>query len=240
MAAPTIKIGGNAPTMNRKLIIIGTADNRKDAPFDEDVTIWGTGGVAILPDVKRVDVLFELHPERYWKLPEVMPILAGFKGIIYMQDKVPEIPMSCRYPIDEVKKEFYIPTMGNSLYITNTVAFMFALAYLQGYREIETYGVWMEHETEYNNQRTNLEYYIGYLTAKGVKITLHAGEVLKAAFLYAYEEPILFARLIEDGRGLDNSKIDLQNKVTLAQRELWMKEGGIRYNKNLRRGVGGY
>ena len=238
MAEPIV-IGGT-PTEKKKLIIIGTADNRKDAPFDEDVVIWGTGGVLTAPDVTRCDAVFELHPERYWKMPNVLPVLAGYKGIIYMQEKVDEIPTSCRYPIEAVKQQFYIPTMGRSLYITNTVAFMFALAYLEGYKEIETFGVWMEHATEYTNQRTNLEYYVGYLTAKGVKITLHAGEVLKSSFLYAYEEPVLFARLIEDGGALANGKTDLQNKVTMAQREMWMQEGGIRYNKDLRRKFGGY
>ena len=224
----------------KKLIILGTADNRKDAPFDEDVVIWGTGGVATAPDVKRVDVLFELHGERYWKLPNVLPILAGFKGQILMQEVIPEIPNSARYPIEAVKEEFYIPTMGKSLYITNTVAFMFALAYLEGYTEIECFGVWMEHASEYDRQRTNLEYYIGYLTAKGVKITLHQGEVLKSAFLYAYEEPALFEKLIEDGPAMVNGKAEIQNRVTLAQRDLWMQEGGIRYNDNLRRKFGGY
>ena len=225
----------------KKLIMLGTAPNRKDAPFnDENVVIWGTGGVVNAPDVPRVDAIFELHPERYWKRPDVLPILGSYGGVIYMQDHYDELPWSVPYPIEDVKKEFYIPTMGASLYVTNTVSFMFALAYLQGYTEIETYGIWMEHSTEYDHQRTNCEYYVGYLTAKGVKITLNAGEILKASFLYAYEEPPLFIKLLEDGQTLENGRLQLENELLSKQRALWMQEGGKKYNTDLRKKFGGY
>jgi hypothetical protein len=230
-----------APARDKKLIILGTATNRDQAPFDdENVVIWGTGGTVNAPGIKRVDAIFELHPERYWKRPEVLEILSKYKGHILMQDHYDEIPNSVRYPIEKVREEFYIPTMGPCLYVTNTVAYMFMMAYLEGFREIDTYGVYMEHETEYDHQRTNCEYYVGYLTAKGVKITFHGGEVLKARFEYGFQEPPFVSKLVSDGSALANAKKDLEEQIEKQKRDLYMQEGAIAYNKDLRRAFGGY
>jgi len=229
------------PERKKKLILLGTAPNRKDAPFgDKDVTIWGTGGTVNLPDVPRVDVAFELHPRRYWGRPEVMRILKQYGGTLIMADHYDEFPKSARLPIEKLREEFYIPTMGRCLYVTNTVAYMFMLAYLEGYKDIECYGVWMEHESEYDHQRTNVEYYIGYLTAKGVKITLHEGQVLKGHFEYGIEEPTIVSTLVDEGTALKNTLNKLDKEMDEKRRDYWMQEGAIRYNANLRRQFGGY
>ena len=229
------------PERKKKLILLGTAPNRKDAPFDDkNVTIWGTGGTINAPDVPRVDVAFEVHPPRYWKRPEVLEVLKKYGGVLLMDDHHEELPNSARLPIEKMREEFYIPTMGDCLYVTNTVSYMFMLAYLEGYTEIETYGIWMEHETEYDHQRTNCEYYIGYLTAKGVNITVHKGQVLKAQFEYGLQEPPFVAKLVDDGGALNNSLKRLEGEVEQKQKDYWMQEGAIRYNKNLRREFGGY
>lgn len=230
-----------APARDKKLILLGTATNRSEAPFeDKDVVIWGTGGTFTAPDVPRVDVIFELHPPRWWKKPEVLEQLQKYGGRIVMQDHYEELPNSVRYPIEAVREEFYIPTMGPCLYATNTVAYMFMLAYLEGFREIETYGIYMEHSTEYDHQRTNCEYYVGYLTAKGVKITINGGEVLKARFEYGFQEPPFVAELVDNGHGLANSKKELEAEIEGKRKALWMQEGAIAYNKDLRRKFGGY
>lgn len=225
----------------QKLVILGTATNRVEAPYDDkDVVIWGTGGTVNAPGVKRVDAIFELHPKRYWKQEKVLKILNQYKGHILMQDHYEEIPNSVRYPIEKVREEFYTETMGPCLYVTNTVAYMFMMAYLEGFCEIETYGVYMEHETEYDHQRTNLEYYIGYLIAKGLKVTIYGGEVLKARFEYGFQEPPFVSKLVGDGNGLMNAKKDLEADIEKKRRDLYMQEGAIAYNKDLRRAFGGY
>ena len=187
-----------------------------------------------------MDVIFELHPERWWKKPEVLEQLHRYGGKILMQDHYEELPNSVRYPIELVRKEFYRPTMGDCLYVTNTVAYMLMLAYLEGYREIETFGIYMEHETEYDHQRTNCEYYVGYLSAKGVNITINEGAILKAKFEYGFQEPPLVAKLVDDGHGLANSKKELESEIEAKNKALWMQEGAIAYNKDLRRKFGGY
>lgn len=224
----------------KRLLIIGTATNHGDAPYDSDATVWGTGGVIVLPKVKRVDAMFELHPARYWKLPQVLEQISKFPGIVYMMDKQEEVPTSVRYPIEDVKKAFYIPTMGTSLYITNTVSFMLALAYLEGYTHIDTYGVYMEHESEYGYQKPNCEYFLGFLHAKGVEVNTHGGEVLKAKFLYGYEEPGNLMQLIEDEAALENGRKEYEREIANNQQAMWKQEGAILYVKDQRKKLGGY
>jgi len=229
------------PKREHKLIIIGTATNRGQAPFDnKEVDIWGTGGTINAPDIPRVDVAFEMHPEGYWKQPAILQLLQKYPGRLVMQDHYDEIPSSSRYPIEAVRDAFYMPTMGKSLYVTNTVSYMFALAYLEGYREIETFGVYMEHDTEYDHQKPNCEFYLGYLHAKGVKITLHGGELLRGKFEYGIEEPPFVRKLVSDAAGLANSMKELDEKLHNLERDKWMQEGAIRYNHNLRRENGGF
>ena len=224
-----------------KLIILGTATNRSDAPFDDkSVEIWGVSGVLTCKDVRRVDVAFEMHPARFWKRPEILEVLNGFSGKIWMQDVYEEIPHSMRYPIEGVREAFYMPTMGRTLYLTNTISFMFALAVLLGYTEIETYGVYMEAEGEYGYQRPNCEFFLGYMHAKGIKVTLNGGDVLKAGFLYGYEEPEILPELIRHGVELEAGRKQLSEEIESLKRKIHMQEGGIKYNLDLRKRYGGY
>lgn len=225
----------------KKLAIIGTASNRGQAPwYDKDWDIWGTGGTVNAQDCLRLDAIFELHPDRQFERPEVRAVLSQYSGTIYMQEEHPEIPNSKRYPIEDVRKTFQTEAMGEHLYVTNTVSFMLMLAYLEGYKHIETWGVWMSHETEYTHQRINCEYYAGWLAAKGVSIKFHGGEVLQAAFTYGYDEPPQWIKLLEDKAGLENARDRLQADIREAEKKYHMQLGALQYNKDLRKVYGGY
>jgi hypothetical protein len=221
--------------------MLGTARNRGDAPFDdESVEIWGVSGVLTATDVKRVDTIFEMHPRRFWADDAILRVLNGHGGDVWMQDHYDEVPNSRAYPIDVVRNAFYMPTMGDTLYVTNTVSYMLAMALLMGYDDIETFGIWMEAEGEYGYQRPNCEFFLGYAHAMGVKVKLNGGDVLKANFLYGYEEPRMLAALVEEGKQLQNGMDELQRELEETKRRFYHQEGGIKYNKQLRRRFGGY
>ena len=232
---------GGAKVKRKKLIILGTATNYGNAPYDDpDYEIWAVSSLLTLPKAKRVDVVFELHPERYWKKPEVLEVLNKFSGPVVMQDHYDEVPNSVKYPLDEVHKVFYMETMGEHLCVTNTISFMMALAYIQGYRHIETFGMYMEHKTEYGYQRPNCEFFVGFLHAKGVDVFIHGGEVLKAKFTYAFDEPFMLPQLLEDRRQIKGGMEQLRKELDAKQREVWQQEGGLMYNERLLKGLGGY
>ena len=225
----------------KKLAILGTATNRGEAPFDDDSwDIWGVSGVFTQDDVKRVDRIYEMHPKRFWGNPAVIKVLQKFPGEVVMMEPIAEVPNSIRYPIEEVHKTFYMDTMEGHLCITNTVGFMLAHAYLEGYKHIETWGVYMEHGTEYEYQRSNCEFFVGFLHAKRVHVLIHGGEVLKAKFTYCYEEPEMLIPILEDAPELKRAEQDLIAQLEAKKRELYMQQGAIAYNAQVRKRAGGY
>ena len=176
-----------------KLLILGTANTKDQAPIgDPSFTTWAVSPYADYPGVStdNVDVLFEMHPRRYWGRPEIGERLTKFNGPVVMQGVYPEIPNSVAYPLEAVLKEFMIPAMGEDLYITNTISYMVAYGYIMGYKEFHLYGVHMSHSTEYGYQKPSCEYFLGYLSAKGRSVVIPKGSaLLHAPYLYGYKEP---------------------------------------------------
>lgn len=228
----------------KKVCILGTAWTKSDAPWgDESFDFWTLSPLLSHPDVDHsgIDVLFEMHPERYWKTDEVVSRLRGFAGPVFMLDKVPEIPNSLRYPIEAVRAEFYFPAMGDDLYVTNSISWMIMYAYLEGYEEFHFYGVHMEMGSEYGYQKPGCEYLIGYLRAKGKKVVIGKGSpILKAQYLYGYDEPDVLPRLIEDQAGLNHGLGDLKSQYKDIEKRYHMQQGAIEYINQLKRKLGVY
>ena len=144
-----------------KLVLLGTADpTRGMAPYgDADYEIWGCGVVDTYPDVKRLDALFEMHPESYWKVNEnILKRIQAFEHPIYMHQVNPEVPQSVRYPIETVNQY--------RVYQTSSISYMMALAYHSFIttgkpKRVEQYGIHMAAREEYKDQRPCCEYWAG-------------------------------------------------------------------------------
>lgn len=221
----------------RPLAIVGTAGSSGAAPYDEEINgeplyeIWCGSTALVKDDVKRCDRAFEMHPKRYWGQIVVTDRLNQFKGPVYMQDHYDEIPNSVRYPYEEVRKQFYLPTMGENLYVTNTITWMILLAIYEGYRDVSLYGVHMAHETEYAYQRASCSWAIGILQGmqmmgEDIKIHIHEdSQILRAEYEYGYHEPTAQMQYVKsriDGftKGLsqaENEIKDLQVRVYRTQ-----------------------
>ena len=216
-----------------KVIILGTAHTHAQAPLDEPgfdrwaVSPWASREDT---DTSKCDVLFELHPPRYWKRPEILERLRAFDGPVMMQEQYDEVPNSVRYPIERVRETFQIEAMPD-LYVTNTISYMIALAYIKGFDEYHLYGVHMSHHTEYGYQKPNCEYYLGFLAAQGKKIVLPpGGALLKAPYLYGYDEPWEdMAALSHDYEMFGKDIEGLQGKIRELEKERWQKEGAKEY-----------
>lgn len=217
-----------------KLLIIGTASTKDQAPIgDETFTTWAVSPYASYPGVvtDKVDVLFEMHPRRYWGNEEILDRLNGFHGPVVMQETYPEIPRAVRYPIEAATAEFKISAMGDDLYVTNTIGYMVMLGYLMGYTEFHLYGVHMSHNTEYGYQKPNCEYYLGYVSGQGRTVVIpQGGELLKAPYLYGYNEPwadISALRGDHEQFGRQIAEFDAQMEELKRQR--WEAAGMQRY-----------
>ncbi|MCR4308378.1 MAG: hypothetical protein NUV80_07555 [Candidatus Berkelbacteria bacterium] len=103
---------------------------------------------------------------------------------VYMQEVDPLIPDSVAYPLKEAQELAGVNEFGT------TFAYMAALAILQGYEEVQIYGIELS-VTEYKYQVESYKFWFGFLRGRlGDKITstiTHIGNNIFAAPLYGYE-----------------------------------------------------
>ena len=157
-----------------KIAIVGTSDSAKEAPFkQEGWQIWTLGRNHIwLP---RYDRFFELHSWSYLEQSNLQQIyyqyLSTCNDKLYVVEPHPTYPNAKIFPKDEIKKHF-------GSYFTSSIAWMFAMALMEGATEIGLWGVDMRGDGEYSHQRPCLEYWIGRAMEKGIKIHIHNNSVL--------------------------------------------------------------
>jgi len=135
---------------------------------------------------KRADAVFQIHDEIIWRNPSNRNDEGHCKWLkeqkdikVYMQDKYKDVPMSVRYPLDEITERFSIS------YFTSSVAYALALACYLGYKRLELYGVEMETNTEYQYQRDGVALWLGLARGLGMEIDAHISMFDQP--LYGYE-----------------------------------------------------
>ena len=171
----------------KRVAIVGFAPSWTEAPFtDLGVDIWMMNfHHEVAPRVSRI---FELHA---WDVVVSEGHVAGFAAAacpVYMQTVRPEIPASVAYPLDVMRAAYTLPGCDRPYFVT-TASYMIALAIQEGYEEIAVYGIDMAHDSEYSNQRPSCEFFLGVAVGRGITVTTHpASDILKTAFLYAYED----------------------------------------------------
>lgn len=219
-----------------KLALVASADpTRGMAPFDDkNYELWGLSVVTTFPDVKRLDLLFEMHPEGYYKRdPNVLKRLQGLKQPLYMLRQHDDIPMSMVYPMDIITSKY-------RAYHTSSISYMLALAYHSFLttgkpNHVEMYGAHMSTEEEYRDQRACCEYWIGCMEAVGIKVMApECGSLLMSASggLYGMEnyDPICWD-MRQRTYGLQNGINDAINKRRAAEIQE-AKNAGALYEAN--------
>lgn len=156
-------------------------------------------------------VWFELHPREWYTGPnrpaDHLDWLRRCPIPIYMWDVQPDIPSSRRYPIDEMCRLFpgasgrwdLVAENGQLKprltrqhgYLTSGIAYMVALAIFQMQPDDELWfwGVDLAAQTEYERQRPNLEYLLGYAEAKGIKVALPSACPVLQGPAYGRDDP---------------------------------------------------
>lgn len=161
---------------NKTIAIIGLAPGTKDMAFTNppgtDMWCLNQGHTSMSKEqLERITAWFQVHPysemaERQRPEHNHLEFLRDLKIPVYMEEVHEEIPTSVRYPYEAV-----CDAIGGA-YLTSAVAFMVALAIYQGYGVIKLYGIDMAINTEYYEQRPNLEYLLGLAVGLGIKVWL--------------------------------------------------------------------
>lgn len=143
-----------------KIAIVGGAPGTKDeAPFGQDWQMWVLGHFVQTYD--SADAVFEVHQKyedsEYFR--NIVKAANGLNARLITWDN---------YPYEQ------IDALNNGeRYLTSTIAYMFALAILEGATEIGMFGVDMSvDDDEYRYQRPCLEHWRGVAIGRGINVTL--------------------------------------------------------------------
>ena len=172
---------------SEKVAIVGFAPSRNLAPYDDKSwQMWGVNELYHCKDVKRIDILFELHDYKWIeegkRNKDHLVQLRKMEIPIWMQQHFDDIPNSLPFPRQQMHEKF-----GH--YFTNTISWEIALAIHIGVKELGIYGVNMATDLEYRSQRPSVEWMIGWVQGAGIKVTIPSeSDLLKTAFQYGFED----------------------------------------------------
>lgn len=182
----------------KKVAIVGFASSsRDDAPWtDSAYELWGMNQ-AYQHFQRRPDRWFEIHQPGAREDKDAPTYLADLPALgcpVYMVSVDPAIPPSVRYPLNDVVVG--LPPQYHR-YFTSSAAYMIALAIHEGFEEIAVYGIDCAIGTEYAMQKPCVEAWLSLAVGRGIKVIVpQASPLFKAAFLYGYEPPREFPRVL--------------------------------------------
>ena len=162
-----------------KVAIIGAGPSKHSAPTsDPSWELWTCTCLAVYdhPRHVRAGRWFELHPLDVQTARELAFMRECPVRLYTVEDFSNRgMPTSVRYPIERVIKE-----TGGQDYFACTFALQLGLAYVEGFREIGLYGVSLPFGTrrEQTVERACVEWWLGWLEGKGVRLHLMAADGL--------------------------------------------------------------
>lgn len=169
----------------KRVAIVGFATNTLHLVpwYDPTVEIWGLNQ-GHMHMQRRGDRHFEMHTPEYTedvRDPQYMEFLRTITVPVYMIDRRPDLPSSVRYPIEAAIQ------LGGRDYFTSTIAYMVALAVMEGFEEISLYGINLAIGDEYFYQKACAEWWIGFAEGRGISVYVpRASSLLKQWNRYGY------------------------------------------------------
>ncbi len=164
-------------------IVCGSPSSEMLAPFtDDNYEIWALGNRSDRYDKECIDRLYEIHNnlDEHRDIRAYAKHLESFKQVV-IGDNSPicGIKNGVVYPYEEVAS-----LIGYD-YLTSSSAYMLAHAILEGYTEIEIYGVDMAiSDHEYFWQRPNMEFWAGYAMGRGINLKIpEVSPLCKSAYV---------------------------------------------------------
>jgi hypothetical protein len=192
--APSVPVAGLGRL--RKVALIGSAPTVDFAPWHDPT--WEIWSHAIcVGRCKRVDRIFELHPEVVWRehkkpqWPTYVEWLQRCGTPIYMQEQYPDIPASVRYPRERVMAECRAMLSGKA-HFGSQADFMIALALSEGVTHLGLFGVHYVDPVKDGDRLDQLvafKFWLGVAAGKGVQLVIPEGNPVfdTPKEIYGYE-----------------------------------------------------
>ena len=181
----------------KTVALLGNASRTRDfCPYDNPaVEIWPTGVHSF--KAKRMTAMLEMHPdvltgERFVKAPEGEAYKRWLRTQteipVWQHDVNPEIPMSRKYPREEIEAEYcrnlYLGEREVKDFFGGTASYALALAIWLGFERVELYGIELSSRPEYDDERDCFFFWIGKATANGVEVVGQENTRLLREILY--------------------------------------------------------
>lgn len=178
-------------TKVKKVAIVGTAYTYRLAPYDDPSwELWGLNDH--WNNMPRATRWFEANYESACVTPvSHKPNINRIDWLrkcpipVYMEKHYDDVPMSIRYPYEEINDYIsHLDPCGRD-YFTNSVSFMIALAMYEGFDIIHLYGVDMAVGSEYEHQRPSCEFWVGICKGLGIELYIpEQSDLLKTMAVY--------------------------------------------------------
>lgn len=212
----------------KKVAIVGFATNTLHlVPWqDKDFELWGLNQ-GYTNFHRRPERWFEMHTPEYTadvRDPNYLPWLTQCPVPIYMIEHYDEYPNSVRFPIEDAIRFAGDRRLGTGAgdYYTSSIAFMLALAGMEGFEEVHVYGVNLAIGDEYFYEKPCAEWWVGYLQGKGVKVVIPtASSLLKQQLRYGYNPmrtPNAMTKILLEGRAGEYQR---QQQDAINKYHLW-------------------
>jgi len=181
-----------------KIALVGSATSSCHlTPYDDPSwEIWGLAWRAHPQDMKRADVLFEIHDRQMWKacqggsdevLAAYVKMLQTTDKPVYLLKQEEDIPTGIAFPMAECTEAI------GADYYASSIGYMLALLILQQQQgrvveEVGLYGIDLLCDDEWAYQRPNTEYLLGILKGRGAEIVIpETSALLKINHKYGVE-----------------------------------------------------
>ena len=174
-----------------KVAIVGAHEaTRENAPFgDKEFEIWGLSNWSKAPWMLRCDKVIEVHGSvLYTQHPadhDYWSWLQETDAQVYIFGYHEQIKNTNCYPLQDIKNDLLgnIALFGEEIEnFASSVDYALALAILQGYEQIDLYG--LEMEQEYRAQQESFAFWVGLAAGKGIKINLNCTKAMFNKPLY--------------------------------------------------------
>ena len=196
----------------KRAALVGTAQTWVQAPWnDPNIVICGLNDLYNC-GIPRADRWYDLHPisQMYFReatgkfvdpreIPSGKHYIRPAQHLQWLQQQAQQIPVflqevpdgwppnAQRFPI-EACKAMLRARPDQEAYIASSPALILAHLLLEGFTEIQIYGIHLATQAEYIKQRPGFEWLIGRAQERGVTIIFpEECPLLKHTHLYAYE-----------------------------------------------------
>lgn len=216
-------------TKVKKVAIVGTAMTHKNAPYgDPSWELWGLNDHwNNMPRATRwFEANYDAAKEAKVSHRKEITRLDWLKTCpipVYMEKHYDEVPMSIRYPYEEINDFISDLDPCGRYYFTNSVSYMIALAIYEGFDIIHLYGVDMAVGSEYEQQRPSCEFWVGIAKGRGIQMYIpEQSDLLKCMAPYGRSQKVEpFVRKLYDRREYQRTQVsNIDAEIAKRQDEI--------------------